>query len=264
PRPDELPGRHRAPGPRGSGHCGAARGAHPWWCSADRRGARGLHDGHAVRGARGVRPAPGRRGVRLAARRFTRRAGRRGRARPRRRARRRLTPDPARCIPGVGVGFVGAYATVGVAGGTLNWASSVEGVHGDVDAVAHDALDRSAPGRWGPGRRSVDCGRADRSGADPVTSTIDQAVATDTPEQAEFRARRREFLAAHAQPKREDSPWALTFHTDAEGARRAFETGRAWQRTRFDAGMTGFTYPKELGGQGGEPWHERIYEEEAA
>jgi acyl-CoA dehydrogenase len=28
--------------------------------------------------------------------------------------------------------------------------------------------------------------------------------------------------------------------------------------------MAGFTYPKEVGGQGGEAWHERIYEEEAA
>ena len=28
--------------------------------------------------------------------------------------------------------------------------------------------------------------------------------------------------------------------------------------------MTGFTYPKEVGGQGGEAWQERMYEEEAA
>ena len=86
----------------------------------------------------------------------------------------------------------------------------------------------------------------------------------DAPEQAAFRAEVRAFLAAHAQPKRETSPWALNFHTDQEEARQAFEAGRVWQRTRFDAGMTGFTYPEELGGRGGEAWHERIYEEEAA
>jgi alkylation response protein AidB-like acyl-CoA dehydrogenase len=97
-----------------------------------------------------------------------------------------------------------------------------------------------------------------------VTTTIDHATASDSSEQAEFRARVREFLAANTSPKQQASPWALTYHTDAEEARRAFEAGRAWQRTRFDAGMAGFTYPKELGGQGGEPWHERIYEEEAA
>jgi alkylation response protein AidB-like acyl-CoA dehydrogenase len=96
-----------------------------------------------------------------------------------------------------------------------------------------------------------------------VTSTVEDPT-LETPEQATFRARVREFLAANSSPKQQSSPWALTYHTDAEEARQAFETGRAWQRTRFDAGMTGFTYPEELGGQGGEPWHERIYDEEAA
>ena len=93
---------------------------------------------------------------------------------------------------------------------------------------------------------------------------MDEAVVADAPEQAAFRAEVRAFLTEHSHPKRDASPWALTFHTDAESARRAFDTGRAWQRTRFDAGMVGFSYPKELGGQGGEAWQERIYDEEAA
>ena len=97
-----------------------------------------------------------------------------------------------------------------------------------------------------------------------MTSTIEEAPSVDSPEQAAFRARVREFLAAHSHPKRESSPWALNFHADAESAKRAFEVGRAWQRTRFEHGMTGFTYPKEVGGQGGEAWQERMYEEEAA
>ena len=97
-----------------------------------------------------------------------------------------------------------------------------------------------------------------------MTSTIEEAPSVDSPEQADFRTQVRNFLAAHSQPKREASPWALTFHGDAEAARRAFEVGRAWQRTRFEHGMAGFTYPKEVGGQSGEAWQERIYEEEAA
>jgi alkylation response protein AidB-like acyl-CoA dehydrogenase len=97
-----------------------------------------------------------------------------------------------------------------------------------------------------------------------VTSTAARTPSVDAPEEAAFRAEVRDFLAAHSQPKRDSSPWALNFHTDAEAARRSFETGRAWQRTRFAAGMTGFTYPREVGGQGGEAWHERIYDEEAA
>jgi alkylation response protein AidB-like acyl-CoA dehydrogenase len=97
-----------------------------------------------------------------------------------------------------------------------------------------------------------------------VTTTAEATQTVDSPAEAAFRTTVREFLAANSQPKRERSPWALNFHTDADDARRAFETGRAWQRTRFDAGMTGFTYPEEVGGQGGEAWQERIYEEEAA
>ncbi len=97
-----------------------------------------------------------------------------------------------------------------------------------------------------------------------MTRTIEEGHSVDTAEQAAFRAEVRRFLAAHSHPKRETSPWAVTFHTDAEGARRAFEEGRAWQRTRFEHGMTGFTYPKDVGGQGGDAWQERIYDEEAA
>jgi alkylation response protein AidB-like acyl-CoA dehydrogenase len=97
-----------------------------------------------------------------------------------------------------------------------------------------------------------------------VTSTIDHTAATDTHEEAAFRADVRAFLDANSVAKRERSPWALTYHTDQEEARHAFDVGRAWQGTRYAAGMTGFTYPTEVGGQGGDAWQERIYEEEAA
>ena len=97
-----------------------------------------------------------------------------------------------------------------------------------------------------------------------MTSTIEEVQSVDTPEQATFRAEVRRFLAANSHPKQEASPWAVTYHTDPEGARRAFEAGRAWQRTRYEHGMTGFTYPEDVGGQGGEAWQERIYDEEAA
>jgi alkylation response protein AidB-like acyl-CoA dehydrogenase len=85
----------------------------------------------------------------------------------------------------------------------------------------------------------------------------------DTEEQARFRAEARAFLEAHGEPKRETSPWAVNFHTSDEEARRHFEIGRAWQRTLFDNGFAGLTYPRELGGRGGDSWHERIYREEA-
>lgn len=90
-----------------------------------------------------------------------------------------------------------------------------------------------------------------------------ETVAGDTPEQAAFRADVRAFLAANARPKQEVNPWAVTFHVSEEEARRHFDTGCEWQRTRYDAGMAGFTYPEEYGGRGGEPWQERIYQEES-
>ena len=83
-------------------------------------------------------------------------------------------------------------------------------------------------------------------------------------DQREFRADVRTFLAAHARPKSEVSPWSVTIHTDAALAGHDFEAGRAWQRLLFDHGFAGFTYPTELGGRGGRPWHEANYAEEAA
>ncbi len=96
-----------------------------------------------------------------------------------------------------------------------------------------------------------------------MTAT-EQLTSTDTPEQASFRAEARSFLEANAQPKRETSPWALNFHADEAGARHEFDSGVAWQRAMFDNRFAGLTYPVELGGRGGSPWHESIYREEAA
>jgi alkylation response protein AidB-like acyl-CoA dehydrogenase len=89
-------------------------------------------------------------------------------------------------------------------------------------------------------------------------------ISADSPEQAAFRAEARAFLEANAEPKRERSPWEVNFHTDEKEARQHFETGRNWQRTLFEHGFAGLTYPKELGGRGGEPWMERVYREEAS
>jgi alkylation response protein AidB-like acyl-CoA dehydrogenase len=95
-------------------------------------------------------------------------------------------------------------------------------------------------------------------------TTTPAGISTDTPEQAAFRADVRAFLAANCTAKQARSPWSITYHTSSEDAAEAFDRGRAWQKARYDAGMTGFTYPKEYGGQGGDAWQERIYEEEAA
>jgi alkylation response protein AidB-like acyl-CoA dehydrogenase len=96
-----------------------------------------------------------------------------------------------------------------------------------------------------------------------MTAT-DASTSTDTPEQAEFRAELRAFLEASAQRKRERSPWAVNIHTSEEAARRDFEQGVAWQRKLFENRFAGLTYPVELGGRGGKPWHETIFREEVS
>ena len=90
----------------------------------------------------------------------------------------------------------------------------------------------------------------------------DETTVSDTPEQAEFRAAARAFLEANAAPRQDASPWAVTMHRDKDAQRRWFERGRAWQRTLFEHGFAGLTYPRELGGRGGTAWHERIFNEE--
>ncbi|MDA8045953.1 MAG: acyl-CoA dehydrogenase family protein [Actinomycetota bacterium] len=78
-----------------------------------------------------------------------------------------------------------------------------------------------------------------------------------------FRDSVRRFLARHGRRKEEAGPWALGFVTDHEEAGRRFEEERAWQATRFRAGMAGFTYPTRYGGQGGLAWQDEIFQEEA-
>ncbi len=94
-------------------------------------------------------------------------------------------------------------------------------------------------------------------------STTDEMISTDTPEQAEFRAEVRTFLAANAKPRQDSSPWALNVHTSEGEAREAFDEGCRWQRTLYDNHLAGLTFPVEYGGRGGQPWHESIYREEA-
>lgn len=85
---------------------------------------------------------------------------------------------------------------------------------------------------------------------------------TDTAEQAAFRAELRAFLEANAEPRRDRSPWAINAHTSEEAARRDFEQGVAWQGKLFANRLAGLTYPVEVGGRGGQAWHETIFREE--
>ncbi len=86
----------------------------------------------------------------------------------------------------------------------------------------------------------------------------------DTTEQSEFRARVTDWHEAHATPRTRDDLWSVPLYVDASRAKSYFESGRAWQRTLFDHGWAGLTWPRAYGGGGGEPWQARIFAEVSA
>ena len=88
--------------------------------------------------------------------------------------------------------------------------------------------------------------------------------ANDTAEQAEFIARVRAWHDRHATPRSDDDLWRVPLYVDEARAEESFENGRAWQRTLFEHGWAGLTWPRAYGGGGGEPWQARIFSEVAA
>jgi alkylation response protein AidB-like acyl-CoA dehydrogenase len=92
------------------------------------------------------------------------------------------------------------------------------------------------------------------------------AVTLDaTPADRAFRAEAREWLAAHAQPRRGEGDWSNGPRDHSEGAEREyFERCRAWQQTLYEGGWAGITWPVEYGGRGGMPWQAVIFNQEQA
>jgi alkylation response protein AidB-like acyl-CoA dehydrogenase len=92
------------------------------------------------------------------------------------------------------------------------------------------------------------------------------ALALDaTPADRAFRAEARAWLAAHAEPRRGEGDWSNRPQHDSEEAEREyFERCRAWQRTLFDGGWAGISWPVEFGGRGGTPWQAVIFDQEQA
>jgi alkylation response protein AidB-like acyl-CoA dehydrogenase len=89
----------------------------------------------------------------------------------------------------------------------------------------------------------------------------------ETPEEQAFRADVRQWLGAHANRRvaggpsdhsyvpGEKSPEADAAHTKACAQ---------WQRTLYEGGWAGITWPVEAGGRGGAGWQQRIFNEEQA
>jgi len=86
-------------------------------------------------------------------------------------------------------------------------------------------------------------------------------------EERAFRAEVRAWLDAHA-PRRlpGEDPEQVFFTADLDPETEAAFVARckAWQRTLFEHGWAGITWPREWGGRGGSGWQQRIFNEEQA
>ncbi len=86
----------------------------------------------------------------------------------------------------------------------------------------------------------------------------------DTPEEAAFRARAREWLAANAIPKGSPGYFSAGYFSGEIEPSEYVKRCRWWQGQLHEAGFAGIAWPKAFGGQGGRPIEEAIFAEEQA
>ncbi|MGE0388120.1 MAG: acyl-CoA dehydrogenase family protein [Gammaproteobacteria bacterium] len=80
----------------------------------------------------------------------------------------------------------------------------------------------------------------------------------DTPAEAEFRTRVNKWLRSVAKPKRRNA----SAHARAEIDATTIAAAKAFQRKKAQAGFAAITWPKEVGGMGGTPIQQVIYNQE--
>jgi alkylation response protein AidB-like acyl-CoA dehydrogenase len=85
----------------------------------------------------------------------------------------------------------------------------------------------------------------------------------ESPEEAAYRAEARAWLSAHATLKdpAKSTPMSMG-EADPEAEREHVRQSKAWQRTLFEGGWAGITWPKEYGGRGGTPIEAIIFGQE--
>jgi alkylation response protein AidB-like acyl-CoA dehydrogenase len=83
----------------------------------------------------------------------------------------------------------------------------------------------------------------------------------DSPQEAEYRARCRDFLDAVAEKRR---PGHVRGYRRGEDKPGVVARAREFQRKKWDAGFAGISWPKEWYGQGGTPIQQMIYDQEEA
>jgi alkylation response protein AidB-like acyl-CoA dehydrogenase len=87
----------------------------------------------------------------------------------------------------------------------------------------------------------------------------------ESAEDAAYRAEAHAWLSAHATLKdpAKSTPMSMG-ESDPEAEREHVRQSKAWQRTLFDGGWAGITWPKEYGGRGGTPMEAIIFGQEQA
>jgi alkylation response protein AidB-like acyl-CoA dehydrogenase len=87
----------------------------------------------------------------------------------------------------------------------------------------------------------------------------------ESAEDAAYRAEAHAWLSAHATLKdpAKSTPMSMG-ESDPEAEREHVRQSKAWQRTLFDGGWAGITWPKEYGGRGGTPMDAIIFGQEQA
>ena len=87
----------------------------------------------------------------------------------------------------------------------------------------------------------------------------------ESAEDATYREEVRTWLETHASLRRGESDWSNGPSDHSPRAEREyFDRCRQWQRTRFDHGWAGITWPVAVGGRGAGVWEEIIFNQEMA
>lgn len=86
----------------------------------------------------------------------------------------------------------------------------------------------------------------------------------DSPGEAAFRAEARGWLEANAVPKGHTDDFSGGFFDPDVDTPALFAACAEWQRTLFDGGWAGITYPVVHGGRGDTPLHDLIFSQEMA
>jgi len=86
----------------------------------------------------------------------------------------------------------------------------------------------------------------------------------DTPEEAQYRAKARAWLEAHKEQGSKVPRGEFGSFLDADCTPEQIQAAKDWQRTLYEGGWVGITWPKEYGGQGGSQMQQVIFNQELA